>query len=312
MVEARHVSPRGGDVLLVAAAGWIGLAGLVGAAAADGSGPLSEGDHHFAVEGGEIAYHVHGKGPVLVAHPGGPGAEWGYLRMPQAEGAFTLVYVEPIGTGASSRLPRPSDYTMERYVADLEALRAHLGVARFDLLGHSHGGFVAQSYALAHPERVAALVLYDTSPSTGKEWQADVEANLQWFAKEPWFADAAAALAEETSATTDDAMTAVFAREEPLYFADWTRRRAEFAARLGTMRFSVAPTKASDPSASAQAGVAPAFDVRGRLHEIKAPTLVIVGRKDFVCSVKMAEILTREIRGATLAILEQSGHMGHV
>jgi proline iminopeptidase len=292
------------------AGGWTAS----GSAAAVGSepAPLSPGEHRLAVSGGEVAYHVHGHGPVLVAHPGGPGAEWRYLRMPLVEESFTVVYLEPIGTGGSSRLPRPSDYRMERYVSDLEALQAHLGVERICLLGHSHGGFVAQSYALAHPEHLAALVLYDTSPTTGEEWQADVEANLEWFAREPWFADAKAALAEETSATTDEAMTAVFAREEPLYFADWTHRHAEFERTLGAMRFSVAPTKASDPSASAQAGVAPPFDVRARLGSISTPTLVVVGRKDFVCSVKMAKVLAAGIPGARLVVLERSGHMGHV
>jgi proline iminopeptidase len=290
------------------AACWVSSAGPVAA----GAKPLSPGDHRLAVSAGELAYHVHGRGPVLVAHPGGPGAEWRYLRMRGVEESFTVVYVEPIGTGASSRLAQPSDYRLERYVGDLEALRAHLGMDRIRLLGHSHGGFVAQGYALAHPEHLTGLVLYDTSPTTGKEWQADVESNLQWFSSEPWFAEATAALAEETSATTDEAMTAIFAREEPLYFADWTKRHAELEKELGEMRFSVGPTKASDPSASAQAGVAPTFDVRAELPRIATPTLVIVGRRDFVCSVRMAEMLAKGIPGARLVVLERSGHMGHI
>jgi pimeloyl-ACP methyl ester carboxylesterase len=38
-----------------------------------------------------------------------------------------------------------------------------LGQDRVHVLGHSHGGFVAQQYALDHPDRIAGLVLYDTS-----------------------------------------------------------------------------------------------------------------------------------------------------
>lgn len=288
--------------------------GLLAGAAPPGGDrlPLAQGDHVVRLNGADIAYHVHGAGPVLVAHPGGPGAEWRYLRMPEVETTFTVVYIEPIGTGRSGRLPKPSDYRMERYVDDLEALCAHLGLERVYLLGHSHGGFVAQSHALAHPARLAGLVLYDTSPTTGKEWQADVEANLQWFAREAWFKDATAALAQETSARTDEEMTAIFKRETPLYFAAWTKRRAELEARLGEPRFSVAPTKATDPSASTQAGVAPAFDVMDQLAKIKVPTLVIVGRKDFVCSPKMADRLARGIAGARRVVLERSGHMGHI
>ena len=275
-------------------------------------GPLSQGEHQARLNGATIAYHVHGAGAVLIAHPGGPGAEWRYLRMPGVERMFTVVYLEPIGTGGSGRLDKPSDYRMARYVEDVEALRAHLGVHRFYLLGHSHGGFVAQAYALAHPDHLSGLILYDTSPTTGADWQADVEANTKWFSEEPWFQDATAALALETSAKTDDDMTAIFKREEPLYFADWTTHGSAYQAELGDIRFFVGPTKATDPSAAPGAGVAPPFEVRDELLRIKVPTLVIVGRKDFVCSLKMAQAIAHGISGSEIVVLEHSGHMGHI
>ncbi|MFD1930767.1 alpha/beta fold hydrolase [Nonomuraea mangrovi] len=121
--------------------------------------PLSPGTH--TVDVGRVAqrYHVAGTGPVCLAHPGGPGLSWEYLRMPAAEELLTLVYVEPIGTGASGRLPaHPHGYTRERYAQALDGLIRHLGVARVHLLGHSHGGFVAQHYALTRPDRLAGVV----------------------------------------------------------------------------------------------------------------------------------------------------------
>lgn len=274
---------------------------------------LAPGAHRFTSHGVELAFHVAGTGPLLVAHPGGPGAEWTILRMPEVEKQFTVVYLEPVGTGSSGRLKRAADYTMARYVADVEALRAHLGLDRFLLLGHSHGGFVAQAYAIAHGERLAGLILYDTSPTTGPEWQKDVERNMTWFEKEPWFPDAKAALAEETSATTDEQLTAVFHREAPLYFADYSGRKAEFDPLIRAMRLAVAPTKGgADPNAPAEVGVAPVFEVRAQLPSIRARTLVLVGRKDFVTSVEMATILDAAIPDSTLVVLERSGHMGHI
>jgi proline iminopeptidase len=274
---------------------------------------LAPGDHQVAIDGVEIAYHVFGKGPVILAHPGGPGARWDILRMPLVEKFATVVYIEPVGTGASGSLPNPSGYTIDRYVGDVDGLRSHLGLDAFVLLGHSHGGFVAQAYALAHPDRLRGLILYDTTPTTGPEWQKDVEANLAWFEKEPWFVDAKLALAEETSAKTDEEMTEIFRHEIPLYFADWTARHREFEAYRDSIRFSVAPSKAvTDPSSPSQVGVAPVFEVRDRLREIRVPTLVLSGTKDFVCSAKFGRMLHDGIPDSRLVLLSHSGHMGHV
>jgi len=274
---------------------------------------LRPGDHRAAFHGATIAYHVFGSGPVVMVHPGGPGIEWSFVRMPRLEKFATVVYIEPIGTGASTRLQNSNGYTMDRYVSDAEGLRAHLGLERFVLLGHSHGGFVAQAYALAHPEHLRGLILYDTSPTTGPEWQKDVESNLQWFKDEPWFAEAKDGLAHETSANTDEEMTEVFRHEFPLYFAEWTKRAKEFEPYRASVRIAAAPGKATtDSSASSAVGVAPVFDVSDRLGMIRTPTLVIVGKRDFVTSEKFAHKIHEGIPGSRLLILEHSGHCGHL
>ncbi len=283
------------------------------AAAARNAPELSPGTHRLTIDGAEIVYHVAGQGPVLLAHPGGPGIEWSFLRMPQVEKFATVVYIEPIGTGASGRLADPRGFTMERYVGDVEGVRAHLGLRRFVLLGHSHGGFVAQSYALAHPEHLRGLILYDTTPTTGPEWQKDVAANLQWFKDQPWFAQATDALAHETSATTDEEITAIFRREMPLYFADWTGHAKAYEPYRAAVQLTVAPGKATtDSSASSQVGVAPLLEVRDRLGTIKVPTLVICGKKDFVTSEKFGRMIHEGIRGSRFLLLTHSGHMGHI
>jgi proline iminopeptidase len=280
---------------------------------ADTRPALRTGDHRAAISGATIAYHVFGSGPVVMVHPGGPGIEWSFVRMPRLEKFATVVYIEPIGTGASTRLKDSKGYTIDRYVSDVEGLRAHLGLERFVLLGHSHGGFVAQAYALAHQAHLRGLVLYDTSPITGPEWEKDVESNVQWFKDEPWFAEAQDGLAHETSANTDEEMTVVFRHEFPLYFAEWTRRAKEFEPYRASVQISAAPGKATtDSSASSAVGIAPVFDVRARLGEIHVPTLVIVGKKDFVTSEKFANMIHEGIRGSRLLILLHSGHMGHI
>src|SRR5437773_7549056 len=118
--------------------------------------PLAPGDHQADLPSVRIHYRVEGKGPVLILHPGGPGMEWKYARMPELEKFLTVVYLDPRGAGDSSR-PGAGAYRMEDYVSDLEALREALGLDRMILLGHSYGGMVAQSYALAHPAGLQGL-----------------------------------------------------------------------------------------------------------------------------------------------------------
>jgi len=68
------------------------------------------------------------------------------------------------GHGDSSNPGDPAGYTFEQLVGDVVGFLDAAGVERCDLLGHSMGGMVAQRLTLAHPERVASLVLMDTAP----------------------------------------------------------------------------------------------------------------------------------------------------
>ena len=58
----------------------------------------------------------------------------------------------------------PGRYEVERLVADVESVTAHLGISRLVLIGHSLGGRVATVFAGRHPERLAGLVLVDIGP----------------------------------------------------------------------------------------------------------------------------------------------------
>jgi pimeloyl-ACP methyl ester carboxylesterase len=66
------------------------------------------------------------------------------------------------GHGESDHPPDEDQYTLELLAADMFGLADALGWDRFDLLGHSMGGMVAQLMVLSRPERVERLVLMDT------------------------------------------------------------------------------------------------------------------------------------------------------
>ena len=273
--------------------------------------PLALGQHTAVIDGSSIAYHVFGKGPVVIAHPGGPGGGWGYLRMPEVEKFATVVYIEPIGTGASGRLPNPAEYSRERDTSTLEGLRAHLGIEKIVLLGHSYGGFVALEYALSYPNHLRGLVLYDTAPTNGPDFQKDVQANKKWFENEPWYADATSALSELGNAESDEELTTMFRRAVPLYVAHWTERHKEFESSAPPLLLYLERSqrrKAHAPPAEKPRNV---FDVRPRLPDIMAPTLILVGQKDFICSEKMASVMHQGIPGSRLVVFQGIGHLGH-
>ncbi|WP_439383090.1 alpha/beta fold hydrolase [Amycolatopsis lexingtonensis] len=271
---------------------------------------MDNGTHTVELDGVRQRYHVHGRGPVCVALPGGPGVDWAYLRMPALETHLTMVYVEPIGTGGSGRLAsHPHGYTRARYARALLALLDHLGLAAVHLLGHSHGGFVAQYFALHHPGRVAGVVLYESAPVTGPEHGAEAQRNVEEFvrrnADRPDLPEVLAALQATASISDDDAMNAALRGLLPAYFADYWGREAEFAP----LRATVSGTHISGLDEQL---VPDTIDDRAALRSLAVPALVVVGRFDVICGVRWAHELAELIPDARLVVLEHSGHFGHL
>lgn len=130
--------------------------------------------------GSEIAFAQIGDAslrPRIVFLHGGPG---GFVRASDVELArslaasgFSVVLYDQAGGGASAPLP-VRDYTVARHVADLEALRAHLGDERVALVGQSWGARLAYEYFVAHPERVTRMVLLSPGPLRAAHASFDV------------------------------------------------------------------------------------------------------------------------------------------
>lgn len=111
--------------------------------------------------GGQLAWVLEGAGPdtVIVLH-GGPGLQSRYLRPALRPLALehALLYYDQRGRGISSPAV-DGDLGLAQDVADLEALRQAMGLERLTLVAHHFGAMIAAGYALAHPDRVARLVL---------------------------------------------------------------------------------------------------------------------------------------------------------
>ncbi|MFI6084403.1 alpha/beta fold hydrolase [Streptomyces sp. NPDC051217] len=271
---------------------------------------LSPGTHDVVVDDLNQRYHVYGSGPVCVAVPGGPGVIWESLRTPALEEFLTMVYVEPLGTGGSQRLPsHPHGYTRDRYTRTLVCLLDRLSLPRVFLLGHSHGGFVAQHLALHHPERVRGLVLYESAPATGPEHMAEAASRVEEFAHRnqdrPELPMALAGLQTVGSATDDAKITAALRDLLPVYFARYWDREDEFSE----LRETVTCTYISPLGEN---GEPDRIDDRDALPSLTVPTLVVVGRFDVICGPRWAKELHSLIPRSQLVVLEDSGHFGHI
>jgi proline iminopeptidase len=123
----------------------------------------------FETGGVTIWYEVRGSGagtPLIVAN-GGPGFDHSYLLCGDVWDTLAkgrkVVFYDQRGNGLSSELKDGQPCGLAEQIDDLDALRAHLGFEKLDLLGHSWGGYLVMAYAARHPERVAHLMIVDSA-----------------------------------------------------------------------------------------------------------------------------------------------------
>jgi proline iminopeptidase len=252
-------------------------------------------------DGRTLAYERRGSGPLLVCHPGGPGGSAAEFRgFAGLDDTFELVLLCPRGSLGSDPA---DDYSLASYVGDVEVLREHLGVEQLDLLGFSHGGCVAMSYAAAQPAHVRRLLLVDTLAVWGEEAEAAMQRGVEARSGEPWFADAAKAIEEEQAGEFASAaeLIANLQRQIPLYFHRWEGN--EQAGRELAADFAEAK-----PLHHFNTVEFPTLDLRDELRAIEAPTLVVVGDDDFICGPACADAIFRELANAQLVTIRDSGH----
>ena len=259
-----------------------------------------------ARDGRKLTYRKLGHGPVLVCHPGGPGFSADYFGdLAALWEQFTLIMLNPRGTGGSDRPADRRAYEIDDYVADVEDLRQHLGLERMLLLGHSHGGVVAMGYAAKHPGRVRRLVLSSTLARFGPEQEAAMRAGMEKRATQPWASDAVAALEAEQAGQfkSDEELSDLVFREMPLYFAHFGPAEAGYLDTLRTEKVNADTLKLFNDEIFAT------FDLRRRLPNITATTLVLTGDEDFICGPICAEEIHAGVAGARMSVIGDAGHM---
>ena len=251
------------------------------------------------VNGARLRVDVQGEGPTIIAHHGAPGlgthATPKRAFAPLAD-AYRIVTFDARGSGESDTTP---PFTHAQWVADVDALRAHVGVEQIVMTGGSYGGYVALEYTLAHPDRVSHLILRDTSASRRFETMARRNA-LARAAEFPDITEELLDMLFEGRVPDDETMRSAYATIAPLYDANSDPQKA--AERVASAIFR------ADTHNQAFAGNLPSYDLTDRLHEIRVPTLIVVGRHDWITPVAASEEIAAGIPNAELVIFEHSGH----
>ena len=191
----------------------------------------------------------------------------------------------------------PHDYSLDAFVADLEALRIRLGVQRIDLLGHSFGALVASAYTAAHPNRVRSLILHAGLPmSVGAQYEGDAR-----FERRLGLLQRRGVVPGSMPALCADRSRALL----PVYVGD-PRRADAIAKGLGPFR--------CDDSVGIVANEAIASDPRRPALELalaryRGPALVVMGSRD-PFGAAWADDNAAPLRGAqvTKRILPNAGH----
>jgi proline iminopeptidase len=235
--------------------------------------------------------------PVMIVHHGAPGL--GSHAEPKASfGPFSdeyrVVVFDARGSGQSEGNP---PFTHEQWAADVEGLRQWIGAEQIVMAGGSYGGFIAMEYAIRYPDRVRALVLRDTSANNAHRKasrenalaSARIEVDIELFDR-----------MMSGHVRDNEDFKRAWAHILPLYDHDLDMEKVAKRVETTPYRYETHNYAFSVNQKS--------YDITDRIPGITVPTLVTVGRHDWITPVAASEKIAALIPNAELVIFEHSGH----
>ncbi len=232
------------------------------------------------VNGIDLFYESHGSGPAIVfLHGrGGNHLAW-WQQVPHFARRYRCIAIDHREFGLTKEIENGPG--RKAFADDLHQLLDHLKIDRACLVGQSMGGFTALSFAVREPDRVAGLVLADTS---GGIVSADI---LSEFRK------------NLPGLPTDVAVRALsqgFVNREP--------GRAFLYGAIGRLAPPIREGLEDLLLSEDGPGLAELAD----WSVYKVPTLVIVGEQDVVVPPVIAHMVAAHLPGARLEVVQGAGH----
>lgn len=243
----------------------------------------------ISVDGARIAYRRVGKGrPLLVLNGfAATSADWDPSFIHGLASFNELIVIDNRGIGNSTDDGKPFD--IAHLADDVAHVIETLGFDRASVLGWSMGGFVAQTLASQHSDRVNKLILLSTDPGGTDAVLASAAVWSQLI---------------DTSGTPDEQARRLLSLLFPSDVA------ASFYRQFGNI-VAAARARLSPDLVNRQAAAMDAWHrngVRNRLREISAPVLIATGTDDVVIPPSNALKLVNAIPGAWLAQFRGGGH----
>lgn len=240
---------------------------------------------HICSDDTDIFFEIQGTGPPLVLlHPFPTNHHFWEPLVPQLSTRYRLIMPDLRCHGASQLGSGAA--TMAKHAADLLRILEAQQIARARFVGVSIGGYILFEFWRQHRERVEAMVLCDTRA------QADTNEGHQTRLK----------AAEEVERSGPDNYIDSMV---PKLLGETTRtNRPDIVARARAMMDSMTREGIS----CALRGMAARPDSIPTLKTINVPVMVIVGEEDSLTPLADAQLMHREIRGSSFAVVPAAGH----
>jgi proline iminopeptidase len=274
--------------------------------AACGPKGLQPGEGYVQVPGGRVWYRIVGSGtatPLLLLH-GGPGAPGYYLKpLAALSDERPVVFYHQLGAGHSDPITDTTLLTVDRFVAELAAVREALGLDEVHLLGHSWGTMLATDYLLTRPAGVRSVIFASPAISIPR-WLADADTLLLTMPDS--IRETVARHEADGTFDAPEYQAAVMA-----YYQRYLARKLPWSADVDSTFTQMSLAVYGHmwgPSEFTATGTLQDYDRTSRLGEITIPTLFTTGRYD-EARVPTVEYYRSLVRGAELAIIEKAAHV---
>lgn len=216
--------------------------------------------------------------PTLFLHGGPGGSHFGMVgALPLADAREIILY-DQLDCGLSSRPGDPANWTVARFVSEIDDVRRALGLERFHLSGTSWGGTLALEYAARQPDGLQSLALLSPLIST-RAWLADAAVHIAALPVQYQYAIAEAERTGNFEADSFQEADRYYARLHlsrerlsPMHLACQGRHDPWFNLDLYTSMWG--------PSEFVVTGTLRDYDGEHLLPKVAVPTLLLAGEHD--------------------------------
>jgi proline iminopeptidase len=265
------------------------------------------------INGAKLWVVTVGEGDPIIFIAGGPGGTHLGLRSfdALAQSHHQLIYFDAFGRGKSDTAKNVTEYTLDRDIDDIEALRKSLKLDKITVLGHSYGGVVAQGYAIKYPAHLSHLILADTFHSFVMWQENDDSSNREIKNSYPEVWDELMKIRNEGAISSDAKHQEIYGRVPYGFLYAYNpdkftaRGRKPYPNPLNTKLYYQMVGKDGDFIVGSDIGT---FDYRKQLKDLKMPVLIVTGRYDRVAVPWMAVKFKEYCPQAEFVMFEKSGH----